>query len=98
VIRVRLPYQLCKLAAVEAEIVLSITGTPTQAEVIDAIEARFPELRGTMRDPASGKRRPYVRFFACEQDLSHQPLDTPLPDPVVRGIEAFHVVGAMSGG
>ena len=77
-------------------------GTPDvhggQRSVIDALEARYPMLRGTIRDHVTRKRRPFVRFFACEQDLSHEPLDTPLPDAVARGAEPFLVVGAMAGG
>ncbi|GAA5020981.1 MoaD/ThiS family protein [Actinopolymorpha pittospori] len=97
-IRVALPAHLRTLARVDHEIELDIAGKPTIRLVIDALEARFPPLRGTMRNPATGKRRPFVRFFACEQDLSHEDPDAPLPDDVASGAEPFRVVGAMAGG
>ncbi|MGW5365367.1 MoaD/ThiS family protein [Actinopolymorpha pittospori] len=97
-IRVALPAHLRTLARVDHEIELDIAGKPTIRLVIDALEARFPPLRGTMRNPATGKRRPFVRFFACEQDLSHEDPDAPLPDEVASGAEPFRVVGAMAGG
>ena len=95
-IRVRLPAHLRQLAKCEREI--EVEATATQRAVLDAIEQRYPVLRGTMRDPGTGDRRAFVRFFACEQDLSHQPPDAPLPEPVATGAEPFIVVGAMAGG
>ncbi len=77
---------------------LEIVGPPTQRSVIDALEARYPALQGTIRDPATRKRRPFVRFFACEDDLSHESPDQPLPDAVAAGTEPFFIVGAMAGG
>jgi molybdopterin converting factor small subunit len=97
-IRVVLPAHLRALAHVGAEVELTVEGEATQRAVLDALEARFPMLRGTMRDHATGRRRAFVRFYACEQDLSHDPPDTPLPRPVVTGAEPFLVVGAMAGG
>ncbi len=95
-IRVLLPAHLRELARCEREV--SVDSEATQRAVLDALEARFPALRGTMRDPASGKRRAFVRFFACEQDLSHEPPDAALPDEVAQGKEPLLVVGAMAGG
>ncbi|MBA0126120.1 MoaD/ThiS family protein [Haloechinothrix sp. YIM 98757] len=97
-IRVVLPTQLRRLAHIDGEVGLDLDGQASQRTVIDALEARFPALRGTLRDHETGKRRAYVRFFACEQDLSHEPPDAPLPEPVVSGKEPFLVVGAMAGG
>ena len=97
-IRVVLPAHLRTLARVDREVELDIAGKPTQRLVIDALEARYPPLKGTMRNPATGKRRAFVRFFACEQDLSHEDPDAPLPDDVASGAEPFRVVGAMAGG
>ncbi|MDQ3989923.1 MAG: MoaD/ThiS family protein [Actinomycetota bacterium] len=97
-IRVKLPAHLRKLAQVDGEVEVHVEGRATQCSVLDALEARYPMLRGTMRDHGTGRRRAFVRFFACEQDLSHDPPDTPLPDPVARGTEPFLVVGAMAGG
>ena len=97
-IRVQLPAHLQTLAQVPSEVALEIDGETTQRSVLDALEATYPVLRGTIRDHTTLKRRPYLRFFACEQDLSHDPPDTPLPDAVVRGAEPFLVVGAMAGG
>jgi len=96
VIRVVLPAHLRTLAHCEREV--SVQAAPTQRAVLDAVEQRYPVLRGTIRDPGSGKRRAFVRFFACEQDLSHEPPDTPLPDAVAQGREPFLVIGAMAGG
>jgi molybdopterin synthase sulfur carrier subunit len=96
-IRVRLPAHLRQLAHCEPEIVV-ITAAATQRAVLDALELRYPSLRGTLRDPATGIRRPFVRFFASEQDLSHEPPDAPLPDAVAGGREPLRVVGAMAGG
>jgi hypothetical protein len=97
-IRVVLPFHLRKLAQVEGEVQLDVAGPVTQRSVLDALEARYPVLRGTIRDHVTQKRRAFVRFFACEQDLSHDPPDTPLPDAVVTGSESFIVLGAMAGG
>ena len=97
-IRVVLPAHLRTLAQVSGEVEIDLDDRPTQGAVLDAIEARFPMLRGTIRDHVTQQRRPFVRFFACEQDLSHDPPDTPLPDAVVKGTEPFLVVGAMAGG
>lgn len=97
-IRVVLPAHLKTLARVEGPVDLEVTGPVTQAAVLDALEARYPELRGTIRDHVTGRRRPFVRFFACEEDLSHDPPDARLPDAVVAGAEPFVVVGAMAGG
>jgi sulfur-carrier protein len=97
-IRVVLPAHLRKLARVEGEVTLDVEGPVTQRSVLDALETRYPMLRGTIRDHATQRRRRFVRFFACEEDLSNEPLDAPLPDPVVRGAEPYLVVGAMAGG
>jgi molybdopterin synthase sulfur carrier subunit len=96
VIRVVLPTHLRNLAHCEREV--RVEAEPTQRAVLDAIEEQFPVLRGTMRDAGTGQRRAFVRFFACEQDLSHEPPDAPLPDAVAAGTEPFLVVGAMAGG
>ena len=98
VIRVALPAHLRTLARVDGEVELKVTGQATQCSVLDALEARYPMLRGTIRDQRTGKRRAFIRFFACEQDLSHEPPDTPLPGPVVAGAEPYLIVGAMAGG
>jgi sulfur-carrier protein len=97
VIRVVLPYHLRALAHVDGEVGLDVEPA-TQRSVLDALERRYPSLNGTIRDPATGRRRAFVRFFACREDLSHVPPDDPLPDAVVRGDEPFLVVGAMAGG
>ena len=97
-IRVVLPAHLRNLAGVGGEVELEIEGAVTQRSVLDALEARYPVLRGTIRDQTTQHRRPFVRFFACEQDLSHDSPDTPLPDAVVKAVEPFLVVGAMAGG
>jgi hypothetical protein len=97
-IRVVLPQHLRTLARVDHEVMLDIQGEVTQRSVLDAIEARYPMLRGTIRDHGTDKRRPFLRFFACEEDLSHDPPDSPLPEPVARGAEPFLIVGAMAGG
>jgi len=98
VIRVALPAQLRILARVDGEVQLEIQGQVTQRSVLDALEVRFPALRGTIRDRVTRERRPFVRFFACEQDLSHQPPDASLPDAVARGEEPFTILGALAGG
>lgn len=95
---IKLPAHLRKLAGVEGTVELAVDGPATQASVLDALEARFPVLRGTIRDHISGRRRPFVRFFACERDLSHDAPDQPLPGAVVRGVEPLLIVGAMAGG
>jgi molybdopterin synthase sulfur carrier subunit len=97
-IRVVLPAHLRKLAHVDGEVTLDVEGHVTQGAVLDALEARYPMLRGTIRDHVTQRRRPFVRFFACEEDLSHEPPDAPLPDAVATGAEPFFVVGAMAGG
>ncbi|MEY2407824.1 MAG: sulfur-carrier protein [Verrucomicrobiota bacterium] len=97
-IRVILPFHLRTLARVEGEVELDIPMPITQRAVLDALEARHPVLCGTIRDQFTGKRRPFVRFFACEQDLSHDPPDSPLPSPVASGAEPFFIVGAIAGG
>jgi sulfur-carrier protein len=98
VIRVVLPAHLRTLARVDGEVQLDVAGSATQRGVLDALEADFPMLRGTMRDHVTQQRRAFVRFFACEQDLSHEPPDAPLPAAVALGAEPFVVVGAMAGG
>jgi sulfur-carrier protein len=93
-----LPTHLRTLARVDGEVRLDVEGQVTQRSVLDALEARYPMLRGTIRDQVTQQRRAFVRFFACEQDLSHDLPDTPLPDAVATGAEPFLVVGAMAGG
>jgi len=97
-IRVVLPAHLRTLAHLDGEAQLQVEGPVTQRSVLDALEARYPMLRGTVRDHVTQRRRPFVRFFACEEDLSHEPPDVPLPDPVATGAEPFMVVGAIAGG
>ena len=97
-VRVQLPAHLRTLARVGDEVDVDVAGTPTIGSVLDALEARYPVLCGAIRDHATHARRPFIRFFACMEDLSHDPPDTPLPDPVVRGVEPFLVVGAIAGG
>jgi molybdopterin synthase sulfur carrier subunit len=97
-IRVVLPAHLRTLARVDGEVKLAVAGPATQRSVLDALEADYPVLRGTIRDHVTHQRRAFVRFFACEQDLSHEPPDTPLPDAVAMGAEPLLVVGAMAGG
>ena len=97
-IRVSLPAHLRTLARIDGEIRLDIPGPVTQRSVLDALEASYPVLRGTIRAHDSGPRRAFIRFFACEQDLSHEPPDTPLPAPVAAGTEPYLIVGAMAGG
>ncbi len=97
-IRVVLPPHLRTLAHAGGEVELEVEGPVTQRSVLDAIEARYPMLRGTIRDHVTQRRRPFVRFFACEQDLSHEPPDAPLPEAVAAGAEPFLVVGAIAGG
>ena len=97
-IRVVLPYHLRNLARVEGEVELEVASPVTVRAVIDALEARYPTLRGTIRDHGTLKRRPFIRFFACKEDLSLEPTDTILPEAVISGIEPFLIVGAMAGG
>lgn len=97
-IRVVLPYHLRTLARVEGEVTLEVGGKVTQRSVLDTLEARYPALRGTIRDHVTGQRRAFIRFFACEEDLSNEATDTPLPEAVVEGREPFFVVGAIAGG
>jgi len=98
VIRVVLPAHLRALARISGEVRVDVDGRATQRAVLDALEESYPMLRGTMRDQVTQKRRPFVRFFACAQDLSHELPDAPLPDAVVNGTEPFLIVGAMAGG
>ena len=97
-IRVQLPYHLQTLARVGREVELQIEGVATFSSVIDALETQYPVLRGTVRDYDTGQRRDFIRFFACGQDMSLEPLNTPLPDAVMAGSEPFRIVGAMAGG
>jgi molybdopterin synthase sulfur carrier subunit len=97
-IRVILPYHLRNLAHVGHEVTLEVEGPITQRSALDALEARYPMLRGTIRDHNTLQRRPFLRFFACEQDLSHESPDAPLPEPVASGKEPFVVIGAIAGG
>ena len=97
-IRVTLPAHLRKLAHVDGEVSLEIAGQITQRSILDALEANYPMLRGTIREHVSGKRRAFVRFFACGEDLSHESPDTPLPDAIATGAQPFMIVGAIAGG
>jgi sulfur-carrier protein len=97
-IRVVLPFHLRTLAQVGAEVKLEVEGQATQRSVLDALETRYPMLRGTIRDQVTQRRRPFLRFFACEEDLSHEPPDAPLPEAIARGTEPLLVVGAIAGG
>ncbi len=97
-IRVLLPVHLRRLAGVEGEVQLEVESPVTLGSVLNAVEARFPVLRGTIREHVTLRRRPFVRFFACEQDLSHEPPETLLPEAVVKGTEPFLIIGAMAGG
>jgi molybdopterin synthase sulfur carrier subunit len=97
-IRVTLPAHLRKLARVDGEVKLAVDGEVTQRSVLDALEAGYPMLRGTIRDHVTQKRRAFVRFFACGEDLSHEPPDAPLPEAVAKGTEPFMIVGAIAGG
>jgi molybdopterin converting factor small subunit len=98
VIRVVLPAHLRTLARVDGDVLVDVEGDLTQRSLLDALESRFPQLRGTMRDHVTQKRRAYVRFFACGEDLSHERPDAPLPRAIAEGVEPFLVVGAMAGG
>ena len=97
-IRVELPAHLRTLARVDREVQLEVEGAATQRSVLDALEARYPVLRGAIRDYVTQQRRPFLRFFACQEDLSHEPPDAPLPDEVVSGKEPFLIIGAIAGG
>jgi sulfur-carrier protein len=97
-IRVELPAHLRILAHVEGEVKLDVEGRATQRSVLDALEARYPTLRGTIRDHVTLRRRPFLRFFACQQDLSHEPPEAPLPEAVASGTEPFLIIGAIAGG
>jgi sulfur-carrier protein len=98
VVRVALPAHLRTLARVDGEVALRVSGQVTQGTVLDALEARYPMLRGTIRDQRTGRRRAFIRFFACEQDLSHEQPDALLPEAVAAGAEPYLIVGAMAGG
>jgi molybdopterin synthase sulfur carrier subunit len=98
VIRVVLPYHLRNLAQVGSEVQIDVEGPVTVRSVLDALESRYPMLRGTIRDHDTLQRRPFLRFFACEQDLSHDPADNPLPDRVASGEDPFIIIGAIAGG
>jgi hypothetical protein len=97
-IRVVLPYHLRTLAQVGAEVQLDVPAPVTLRSILDALEGRYPMLRGTIRDHDTGKRRPMLRFFACEEDFSHEPVDTLLPEPIASGQEPFWIIGAIAGG
>jgi len=97
-IRVVLPYHLRTLARVDGEVELELAGVPTLGTLLDALEDRYPSLRGTIRDHGTLRRRPFVRFFACKEDFSHEPPDTLLPEAITTGAEPFMIVGAMAGG
>jgi hypothetical protein len=97
-IRVVLPPHLRTLARVSGDVELEVEGPVTQRSILDTLEARYPMLRGTIRDHETQKRRPLVRFFACGEDISHDPLDTPLPDPIAKGTEPLFIMGAIAGG
>jgi molybdopterin synthase sulfur carrier subunit len=97
-IRLILPYHLRMLAQVDGEVTLTVAAPVTPGAILDALESRYPMLRGAIRDHVTHKRRPMLRFFACEEDLSHEPPDAPLPDAVASGAEPFWIVGAIAGG
>jgi len=97
-IRVELPSHLRTLARVTGEVQLEVPAPVTQRSILDALEAKYPTLCGTIRDHATKQRRPFIRFFACSEDFSHESIDAPVPDPVARGVEPFLVVGAIAGG
>jgi molybdopterin synthase sulfur carrier subunit len=97
-VRIELPHHLRELARVDREVLIDVPGAVTVGAILDGLEARFPMLQGTIRDHVTGKRRPFLRFFACEDDLSFLPPDAPLPDAVARGAEPFMIIGAIAGG
>lgn len=97
-IRVVLPYHLRTLAKVGDEVIVELDGSTTVKSLLDALEQEYPMLRGTIRDHGTLKRRPMVRFFACGEDVSHEPAETPLPEAIVRGAEPFYIIGAIAGG
>lgn len=97
-IRVKIPHHLSVLAQVGTEVELDIASPTTLSAVLDALEARYPVLRGTVRDHVTGQRRPFLRFFACGQDISHEPPDAPLPDEITSGSEPLLIIGAIAGG
>lgn len=97
-VRVKLPYHLQNLAHTGAEVQVEVNGAVTQRSVLDALEAKYPMLRGTIREYDTGQRRPYLRFFACQEDLSHEPPDASLPEAVAKGEEPFLIVAAIAGG
>ena len=97
-IRVELPYHLRNLAKVDGEVKVEVQGEVTLRSVLDALEVRYPMLRGTIRDHVTGQRRPFLRFFACEEDLSHEPADAPLPEAVASGAQPLLIIGAIAGG
>jgi hypothetical protein len=97
-IRVALPLHLRTLAGVNGDVELEVDGEVTRASVLDALEARYPMLRGTIRDHVAGQRRPFLRFFACGEDVTHEPADAPLPQAIASGAETFYVIGAIAGG
>jgi molybdopterin synthase sulfur carrier subunit len=97
-IRVKLPVHLKTLSQADAEVELEVDGKVTQRAILDALEEKYPMLKGTIRDHNTGQRRPYLRFFACQEDISHRPADIPLPEAVISGKEPFLIIGAISGG
>jgi molybdopterin synthase sulfur carrier subunit len=97
-IRVLLPHHLRTLAQIKSEVEIQVEGLATQDAIIDALELKYPMLRGTIRDQVTKQRRPFIRFFACGEDMSLEPSDSPLPDAIVKGTEPFRIVGAMAGG
>ena len=97
-IRVALPLHLRTLAGVNGDVELEVPGEVTRRSVLDALETRYPMLRGTIRDHVAGQRRPFLRFFACGEDVTHEPADAPLPQAIASGAETFYVIGAIAGG
>jgi hypothetical protein len=97
-IRVALPLHLRTLAGVKGDVELEVEGEVTRSSILDALEARYPMLRGTIRDHVAGQRRPFLRFFACGEDITHEPADAPLPQAIASGAETFYVIGAIAGG
>ena len=97
-IRVALPLHLRTLAGVNGDVELEVDGEVTRRSILDALEARYPMLRGTIRDHVAGQRRPFLRFFACGEDVTYEPADTPLPQAIVSGTETFYIIGAIAGG